>query len=368
MILLAALWSGVLALLALHTAINAALLRRPARQVSDVDALVAVLVPVRDEAHRVRPTVRSILDQRGVPGLSLWVLDDGSTDGTADVVRTEAAGDPRLHLLTGMPPPAGWLGKPYACHQLATSVPADVPVLIFVDADVVLEPSAIAAAVGLLAGRELLSPYPRIVARGAAERLIQPLLAWSFLTFLPVRAMERSRRPSLAAAGGQFLAVTRAGYDRAGGHGAVRDRVLEDVELARAVKRSGGRIALADFSGLAATRMYGSWAALSAGYTKSLWAAVNGGVASGLILLYAVPPLGAIVAAAVGAWAVAVFWLAGYGFGVLGRAIAGAATGGRVWPDALAHPVSIVLFGYLAVRSRWLHRRGGLSWKGRTIA
>ena len=117
-------------------------------------------------------------------------------------------------------------------------------------------------------GFDLVSPYPRIVAVGAGERLVQPLLQWSWLTFLPLRAMERSRRPALAAAGGQFLVVTRAGYERAGGHAAVRDRVLEDIELARAVKRSGGRVALADGSRIASCRMYESWRDLASGYTK----------------------------------------------------------------------------------------------------
>ena len=120
--------------------------------------------------------------------------------------------------------------------------------------------------------RRCSSPYPRIVTGAVGERLVQPLLQWSWLTFLPLRAMERSPRPSLAAAGGQFLVVDRAGYDRAGGHAAVRGEVLEDIALARAVKRTGGRIALADGSRLADCRMYTSWRELVDGYTKSLWA------------------------------------------------------------------------------------------------
>src|SRR5213076_3327862 len=127
---------------------------------------------------------------------------------------------------------------------------------VFVDADVVLAPDAVAASAEMLDGFDLLSPYPKIV----GQSLVQPLLQWSWLTFLPLRAMERSRRPSLAAAGGQFLVVRRAAYQRAGGHAAVRRSVLEDIDLARALKRTGGRVALADGSGLATCRMYSSWA------------------------------------------------------------------------------------------------------------
>jgi hypothetical protein len=266
--------------------------------VPTVTGPVSVLLPVRDEADRVTPCLRSLLAQRGIPELEIVVLDDGSTDGTADVVRAVAAGDPRLRLITGAPLPAGWLGKPYACQQLAEAARPDSGALVFVDADVVLHPYAVAASVGLLrsTGVGLLSPYPRIVAGSTGERLVQPLLQWLWLTFLPLRAVERSARPSLAAAGGQFLLVDRDSYRRCGGHAAVRDRILEDIELARAVKRAGGRIALADGSALASCRMYDSWAQLRDGYGKSLWAAFGppvgaAGVLGLLALLYLVPPL-----------------------------------------------------------------------------
>ncbi|MGX6604251.1 glycosyltransferase [Micromonosporaceae bacterium Da 78-11] len=362
-------WLALLPWVALtgHTAVNALLLRRPPTTGSTTER-VAVLLPLRDEADRVTPCLRALLDQRGVPDLTVHVLDDGSTDGTADVVRA-VAGD-RIQVHTGAPLPPGWLGKPYACHQLAAAA-GDADVLVFVDADVVLEPDAIAAAVTLLRRIDvtLLSPYPKIVGAG---RLVQPLLQWSWLTFLPLRAMERSPRPSLAAAGGQWLVADRAGYRRAGGHAAVQADVLEDIGLARAVKRSGGRIALADGSRLATCRMYDSWTELAAGYGKSMWASFGSPVAAGavvvtLLLLYAVPPVAALVLFAAGAVRPAVIALTAYALGVLGRVVAATATGGRTWPDSLAQPVSIVLFGWLVVRSFRLRRRGLLSWRGRTV-
>lgn len=335
---------------------------------------VAVLLPLRDEAHRVAGCLRALLAQRGVPGLRIVVLDDGSTDGTAEVVRRTAAGDPRVTLVTGAPLPAGWLGKPYACQQLADRAGSAATVLVFVDADVRLGPYAVATAVAALraTGATLLSPYPRMEAVTAGERLVQPLLQWSWLTFLPLRAVERSPRPTLAAAGGQFLVVDRAGYHRAGGHAAVRDRVLEDVELARAVKRSGGRVVLADASRLARCRMYTSWAQVRDGYGKSLWASFASPVAAGfvlalLLLLYAAPPVLAVAALVAGAPTTALAALAAYLVGVAGRVVAARATGGRWWPDALAHPLSVALLGWLTARSYHLHRRRRLSWRGRPV-
>ena len=296
------------------------------------------------------------------------MLDDGSTDGTADVVRAAAAGDGRLRLVAGPPLPEGWLGKPHACAALAEEASTTATVLAFVDADVTLRPHAIAAAVTELraAGAGLLTPYPRILTGSVGERLVQPLLQWSWLTFLPLRAMERSPRPSLAAAGGQFLVVDRAAYDRAGGHAAVRGEVLEDLALARAVKRTGGRIALADGSRLADCRMYTSWRELADGYGKSLWASFGSpagatAVVGTLLVLYAVPPVLAIAGAATGDAALAGAGAAAYLLGVAGRVVSARATGGRPWPDALAQPLSILVFAGLVVRSFRRRRRGALA-------
>lgn len=356
------------AALTLHTLFNALLLRRPDPTPSTVTGPVSVLVPMRDEEHRLQPCIEALLGQRGVADLEIIVLDDCSTDDTAKLVWRLTAGDPRVRLLHGDGPPAGWLGKPYACAQLAAA--AGGSTLVFVDADVVLAPTAVAQAVSLLRHFDLVSPYPRVVGAG---RLVQPLLQWCWLTFLPLRAMERSRRPILSAAGGQFLAVRREAYERAGGHAAVRDRVLEDVELARAVKRAGGRITIADGSAIATARMYDSWQEVVAGYTKSLWAAfpsVPATIAAcvALAALYVAPPVMAIGAVAVGAWAWAGAGLAGYLLGVMGRLVTGRATGGRVWPDALAHPASIAVLIWLLIASHRRHRHGRLVWKGRPVA
>lgn len=207
----------------------------------------------------------------------------------------------------------------------------------------------------------------------AADRLVQPLLQWLWLTFLPLRAMERSPRPSLAAAGGQFLVVDRAGYTAAGGHAAVADKILEDVELARAVKRAGGRIVLADGSRLATCRMYDDWPQLRDGYSKSLWASFGhpgaaAAVLASLLLLYTAPPLIALAGVAAGAPEVAAVGLAGYLLGVAGRVLTARATGGRWWPDALAHPVSVVVLGWLTLRSYHLRKRRRLTWRGRPVS
>lgn len=359
---------GALALTA-HTAVNLARLRRPDRTAGPVREAVSVLLPVRDEAHQVEPCLRALLaalDRCAAPA-ELLVLDDGSSDATADVVRRVAEAHPRVRLLTGDPLPTGWLGKPHACAQLADAASPDSTVLVFVDADTVLAPDALNAAVHLLRRNdlELVCPYPRQIAESVGERLVQPLLQWSWLTILPLRLAERSMRPSLSAGNGQFLVVDRATYRRAGGHGAVRAEVLDDVALVRAVKAVGGRGGMVDGTDLATCRMYQGWAELSDGYAKSLWCAFgtpSGAVAvnAGLGLVYVLPPLAAVLRRSpVG--------LVGYLAGVASRVLVARRTGGRVWPDSLAHPASVTTFGWLTALSWWRHRRGALTWKGRHL-
>jgi hypothetical protein len=358
------------ALATAHTALNLRLLRRTSDTPPAVAERVTVLVPARDEAARIAPCIASILASEGVRDLEVIVLDDGSSDGTADVVIATAAGDPRLRVISGgdSDVPAGWLGKTWACHRLAAE--AQGSVLVFVDADVVLAPHALAATVAVLrgGGLDLVSPYPRQVAEGALPRLVQPLLQWSWATLLPLRLAESSPRPSLAAANGQLLAIDASAYARCGGHAAVRDEVLDDVALLRAVKASGGRGVVVDGTDVATCRMYDDGAALVEGYTKSLWSAFgspagSAGVVSLLALMYVVPPVAAVVGPTPRARTAGAL---GYAAGVAGRVLVARRTGGRQ-VDALAHPASVAVFGGLVAES-WRRRRAGtLRWRGRTL-
>jgi hypothetical protein len=359
------------ALLASHAAVNARLLRTP-RPGDAGRGRVSALVPARDEAGRIGDCVGALLASTGLDELEVLVLDDASSDATAEVAAAAGAGDDRLRVLAGRPLAAGWLGKPHACRQLAEAATGDV--LVFVDADVVVEPWGLAATVSLLreAALDVVSPYPRQEAEGPGPRLVQPLLQWSWLTFLPLRLAEDTPWPSLTAANGQLLAVAREAYRRLGGHAAVRSAVLEDVALARAAKRAGLRVALADGTGLATCRMYDGWEDLRDGYSKSLWAAFGSpagaaGTLAGLAFLYVLPPAAALAGLARRRPALGLAGALGYAAGVAGRVIAALRTGGRP-ADALAHPLSIVALGWLTWRSWYRRWRGELTWKGREIS
>jgi hypothetical protein len=343
-----------------HAAINAAWLRRPDPGAGHADfPPVSVLVPARDEQGHVAACVGCIMGQPGVR--EILVLDDCSHDATAE--RAHVAG---ARVITGTPPPSGWLGKPWACAQLSAAADPASRVLVFVDADVRLAPHSIARAVRLMetSGLDIICPFPREDADTVAERLVQPLLQWSWLTFLPLRLAERSRRPTLTAACGQFVVVRRSALARAGGQAATRQHVLDDLALVRAVKAAGGRGGVVDGTELARCRMYAGWAQLRAGYRKSLWAAFGSpaGAAvalTGLTLAYVVPAAAALCGSRVGAL--------GYAAGVASRLVAARITCGRARPDAFAHPLSVLVAGFLTVDSLLGRRRCSLEWKGRAV-
>jgi hypothetical protein len=357
--------------IAAHTAANLRHLRTPPVDAEEVHESVAVLIPARNEVDHVGRTLQSVLDQTGVPNLQVIVLDDGSDDGTGDIVRAIAATDSRVRLIEGedTAPPAGWLGKPWACARLAAET--DAQIACFVDADVVLHPHAVRASVSTLreGGFALVAPYPLQLAGSWLERLVQPLVTWSWAATMPLGWAERSHRPSLSAANGQILVLDRGAYGAIGGHVAVRSNVLEDIGMMRALKVAGYRTATVDGSRLAECRMYEGSSAVIDGYAKSLWSAFGGpagsvATCSLLVLCFVVPAVAAVGPADRRTRAIG---LAGYLAGVTSRALVARRTGERIAPDTFAQPASIAAFVGLNAVSWWRHRRGSNAWKGRAV-
>ena len=354
--------------IAAHTAVNLRALRRPDPDATASDELVSILIPARNEERTIEATVRGLLAQTGVE-IELIVLDDGSTDATGAILASIS--DPRLRVITGadLPPPDGWLGKPWACARLAAEATGSV--LVFADADVVFASGAVRGAVHELrtGGFALIAPYPHQLAGSWLERLVQPLVTWSWIATMPLGWAERSTRPSLSAANGQFLVFDAQAYRAIAGHAAVQDDVIEDVGLMRALKRAGHHTATVDGSQLATCRMYTGASGVVDGYAKSLWSAFNGpagSVAANALLLtaFTVPALGMVVGPGARTRAIGVV---GYAAGVASRAMVAQRTGEPVLPDALAQPASIAAFGALNAISWFRHLRGANTWKGRAL-
>lgn len=230
----------------------------------------SLLVPARDEAARLPHTLPGLLAQ---PAEEILVLDDGSTDGTAEVVAGFA--DPRLKLITGAPRPDGWIGKNWACHQLAQAATGDL--LVYLDADVTLRPGALDAVWAQVRRQraDVFSVFPRQQTGTVGERMLVPLIDEMLLGFLPHQLLDLPV-PAAAVANGQLLAFRRGAYDAIGGHAAVAGEIVEDLELAKLSRRSGLKLGLALGGDLASTRMYDGYRAAVRGLGKSMRAAHGG--------------------------------------------------------------------------------------------
>ena len=340
--------------------INFLTIRNPKKS-AQINESISVVVPLRNEAANVVELIDSLRTQKNLAQVEFLLLDDNSEDETLALLQQHTSGLSNFHILTGSTLPQGWIGKTWALQQLFER--ASGQIIVSVDADVRLVPDAINRAVTLLKNTQLdfLSPYPKQLSFSWSERLIQPLLQWSWMSTVILRIAEKSSIFSMVVANGQFFVVRRAALAQVGGYESVRNKVLDDVELARALVEEGSHGCVANGAEIASTRMYSSWKEIQAGYGKSLHAAFGSVFGSALaitfLFLTGIAPLfAAITGSTIG-------WYA-YAAVTLTRVMSSIKTSKNPM-DALLHPISSALLMYLIIYS-WL-MRGQVQWKGRTL-
>jgi glycosyltransferase involved in cell wall biosynthesis len=347
----------------LRTVVNLALippLRREARP--EREPLLSVIIPARDEARVIGRTVRAFLAQ-SYPNLEVVVVNDRSADGTGDLVR--GIDDGRLIVIDGEEPPAGWLGKPWALHQGSRRARGEI--LLFVDADLIYAPDAIRAAVASMALRRpaLLTLLPHFEMRGFGENASMPMMAMTCFTFLPTWFSNRTRVVGLAIGGGTGNLVTREAYDAAGGHEALKDSVVDDVALARLIRRAGGVTEVVRADDLITLRMYLGLREVVEGFTKNAFAVFGRNyltaflIAVGSIVFHILPYLLALTGDRISIATVIIITVTRL---VLFRSLRY-----RLDNALLLHPVMIAIWLWIFVRSTWLTGvRRKLLWRGRT--
>jgi glycosyltransferase involved in cell wall biosynthesis len=326
------------------------------------EPLVSVIIPARDEAHIIERTVRAFLAQT-YANLEVIVINDRSTDGTGDIVRSIR--DDRLTVIDGVEPPAGWLGKPWALHQ-GSSV-AHGELLLFVDADLIYAPQALAAAVAYLQARNvaLLSLFPFLEMRGFGEYASMPMMPMVFHTFMPTWISNRTRFARLAIGGGTGNLVVREVYGVSGGHEALRDAVVDDIALARLVRRHGGRTEIARAEDLVSLRMYHGLSEVVNGFTKNTFSALGRNyiagflVVAGCVIFHILPYVLALTGDRVSIATIIIISLT--------RVILFRALRHRLDAAIFLHPVMAAIWTWIFVRSIWLTGiRRKLLWRGRT--
>ena len=340
--------------------INFVTIRIPKRD-EEIKKSVTVLAPMRNEAENVPEFISALSSQMGVKNLNFVIINDGSTDKTAELLTSVIDGDPRFSVIDSPIQRDGWLGKVSALQSGYESARSEF--IITLDADVRLQPNAIMRAITQLERLKLdfVSPYPRQIAQTFAEKLIQPLLHWSWMSTVILRLAEKFPRRSTAVANGQFFVARKNALDAINGFESVSTQILDDIELARSLISAGYRGVVTEGSGIASTRMYSSFDEIRQGYGKSLWKAFGGsfGTVIAIAFLFAtgiLPVLMILNGYLIG-------WLI-YLYMVFSREIS--AIRSRSNPlFAFLHPLSSALLIYLIIYS-W-RNRGTIQWKGRTV-
>lgn len=343
-------------------------IRRTSSHKDDFTNALSVLIPARNEERTIAGSIQSALGQ-GPVVREVIVYDDGSEDGTADIVRDLSWSDKRVRLITGPPLPADWCGKPHACMRLSEQ--AQAPWMLFLDADARLSPEAALAMLETAKERQVtfLSAWPRIEMRKFSEHVLMPMLNFFVFSIFPSPRSLTSNDPRFGLAHGACILVERDTYLRVGGHTLVRQELFEDTVLARRWRERGERGLGLDGSETVGVRMYDGLGAIWQGFQKNFYPGFRSKRIFWIFLLfhfalYLLPFLMVpFVAGDAESW-----MLVGAVLLVLGmRLMLALRFRYQLWP-VLLHPVAELFLLAVGIRSWWRWSHGGVRWKGRTYS
>ncbi|MGL6074151.1 MAG: glycosyltransferase family 2 protein [Fimbriiglobus sp.] len=347
---------------------NTRFFRPPPVLEADEKPFISVLIPARNEEKSIEAAARSIMASEGVEW-ELIILDDHSTDTTAEIVRRLGSEDGRVRVESAPALPEGWCGKQHACYQLSRLAKYDL--LTFLDADVRLTPTALARMVAFQRNSQasLVSGFPRQETGTLLEKLVIPLIHWLLLSFLPFDRMRNDLRPALGAGCGQWFLTTRTAYEQSGGHAAIRGSLHDGVKLPRSYRAQGLMTDLCDVTDLATCRMYTSASQVWYGLAKNAGEGLGSAKLIGpfTVLLYVgqvLPFLLWLALPALEPWQVIL--LAVLNIVILAPRLHAAVVFQQSWLGALLHPIGILLL--LSIQWFALIRSAigkPVGWKGR---
>ncbi|MET9221948.1 MULTISPECIES: glycosyltransferase [unclassified Streptomyces] len=353
--------------------------RLPRRGALDEWPSIAIVVPARDEAEVIGVSLPSLLAQEYPGHAEVFLIDDGSTDGTGDLARALHDRHGGLPLTVSSPgePPPGWTGKLWAVrHGITLAAERSGPdYLLLTDADIAHRPDSLRELTAAAVSRDLdmVSLMARLRVETGWEKLIVPAFVYFFAQLYPFRWINKARSRTAAAAGGCVL-IRASAVAAARVPDSIRQSVIDDVALARAVKRSGGRIWLGLAERVDSVRPYPDLGELWRMVSRSAYAqlrhnpAVLLGTVLGLALIYLVPPLAAVGGAIAGAWPLCALGLAAWA-AMAASYVPMLRYYGQPWWLAPTLPYTAALYLLMTVDSAVEHYRGrGAAWKGRTYA
>ena len=328
----------------------------------DYDDLVSILIPARDEEKNILRLLQSIRDQN-YRNFEVVILDDHSSDRTFKICEEFSSLDSRFRVVKGKPLPKGWLGKNFACHQLAQESKGRY--LMFLDADETIADGLLNNTVHRMKfyRLDLLSLFTNQVMRTWGERMVVPLMHFILLNLLPLRLVRLSKSPAFSAASGQFMMFSAGNYKKNQWHEQVKTKVVEDIEIMRSIKSLGYRGEALLANGYISCRMYRSFTEAFQGFSKNLLAGFNNNII-GLFLYLLLVVLGPIAIAYILSAELLFFALS---LIILSRVMISLMSGQNVWYNIFLHPVQLISMLFIAVISVKKYFTKTIVWKGRPI-
>lgn len=332
------------------------------RVIKHYDDQVSILIPARNEEEDILHLLTSIKNQ-DYKNYEVLVLDDGSTDNTYKLVHDYASEDPQVRIIKGKKLAVGWLGKNYACHQLAEI--ARGKYFLFIDADESIERGFINSLINRMeiGNLALLSIFTQQVMKTLGEKLTVPLMHFILLNLLPLRLVRDSENPAFAAASGQCMFFNANNYRKNSWHERVKSKVVEDVEIMKAVKIDKFKAEALLGNGLISCRMYKNLGECLNGFSKNLLAGFGNNIIILLFyqLLVTIGPVILLCSYNITLLTLPITLI------ILSRIMISYLSGQNVWVNLLLHPFQMLFFLLISFLSIIKHIFKTGTWKGRSI-
>jgi chlorobactene glucosyltransferase len=326
---------------------------------------LSILIPARNEEvnlQKVLPIYDSLIKINSLVK-EVVVLNDNSNDKTSEIIEHFSIINPKIKIVNGAKLPSDWLGKNWACHQLAQKATGNY--FLFTDADVYLENELIINSLVQFKKEklDLLSIFPNQQMLTIGEKIIVPMMHYLLLSLLPLRLVKKSKNPSFSAANGQFMLFKAETYRSFCFHEKVKTSVLDDVSIIKELKISGlkGEVLLGNHQ--VSCRMYSSGLNAFQGFSKNLFLGFNNNIFA-LFFYHFI-----------------IFWgwiaillsfnfyliIASFSISLLIRMIISKLSGQSVVENIVLHFIQIPVFVYTGLQSAYLKYAGKNYWKGRKI-
>ncbi|MFA6249559.1 MAG: glycosyltransferase family 2 protein [Mucilaginibacter sp.] len=323
---------------------------------------VSILIPARNEADDILTLLQSIA-QQNYQNYEVIVLDDNSSDNTFALCEEFARSHKNFKAIKGEVLPAGWLGKNFACYQLAQQATGNY--FLFLDADEKIGDRLINSAIHRmnLRGLSLLSLFTNQTMLTTGENMVVPLMHYILLNLLPLRLVYLVKSAAVAAASGQFMLFNAEDYNNYQWHQQAKNKVVEDVEIMKIVKASklNGEALLAN--GMISCRMYKGYNEAVNGFGKNFLAAFNYNVFGFLIYLLLIIGGPVVVVMTMNPNFIAMM----AGLIMLSRIMISLTAGQNAWLNLLLHPIQMLSLLLIGITSIQKYLTKTTVWKGRKI-